>query len=108
LLDGDGYTRSLDLKANEVTSVKFRIRAKAIGYQPLTVKAFGTKKSDAVKRSVRGRAQRPRIERVVSDRLKGNVQPHARHPGQCTGRCFQAEVRMYPGAMAQVVDGLDA
>ncbi len=36
LTDGEGLTRSLDLKPNEVTSVKFRIRAKKVGHFPLT------------------------------------------------------------------------
>src|SRR5207302_129659 len=31
LVDGQGLTRALDLKPNEVTSVKFRIRARRIG-----------------------------------------------------------------------------
>src|SRR5207244_4055215 len=35
LIDGQGFTRSLDLQPNEVTSVKFRIRAAKIGWQPL-------------------------------------------------------------------------
>ena len=73
LLDADGYTRTLNLKANEVTSVKFRIRAGKIGYQPLTVKAYGSKKSDAVKRSVEVVPNGQKIERVLSDRLKGNI-----------------------------------
>ena len=50
LADGQGLTRTLDLKPNEVTSVKFRIRAGKIGRFALTVKAAGTKMSDAVKR----------------------------------------------------------
>src|SRR5262249_59782004 len=46
LTDGAGLTRSLDLKAGEVTSVKFRIRARQIGQLPPTGKAFGSSKSD--------------------------------------------------------------
>ena len=43
VLDQGGLVRSLDIQPNEVTSVKFRIRANKIGYQPLTVKAIGGK-----------------------------------------------------------------
>ena len=32
------YKRELDLKPNEVTSIKYRIKARKVGYQPLTVK----------------------------------------------------------------------
>src|SRR5207253_6021749 len=52
LVDDKGLSRSLDLKPNEVTSIKYRIRAKKIGNHPLTVTATGSKMSDAVKRSV--------------------------------------------------------
>src|SRR5207253_4694725 len=52
LTDSNGYTRSLDLQPNQVTAVKFRIRARRIGVQPLLVKATGSKMSDAIKRSV--------------------------------------------------------
>ena len=66
LLDSEGSTRTLNMGANEVTSVKFRIRADKIGYQPLTVKAFGTKKSDAVKRLVEVVPNGQKIERKFS------------------------------------------
>src|SRR4029077_14027881 len=39
LTDSPGYTRSLELQPNEVTAVKFRIKARRIGAQPLLVKA---------------------------------------------------------------------
>ena len=47
-----GLKRSLNLKPGQVTAVKFRIRAKQVGHSPLTVKATGTKMSDAVKRTI--------------------------------------------------------
>ena len=107
LLDSEGNTRTLNLGANEVTSVKFRIRAKTIGYQPLTVKAFGSKKSDAVKRSVEVVPNGQRIERVVSDRLTGNISHTLDIPANALPDASKLMVRMYPGAMAQVMDGLD-
>ena len=76
--------RSLDLKPNEVTGVKFRIRASKIGQQPLTVKASGTKMSDAIKRSIEVVPDGKKIEQVVTDRLTGKVKqtitiPDERH-----------------------------
>jgi WD40 repeat protein len=52
LADGGGLSRSIHLKAGEVTSIKFRIRARRIGHFPLTVKATGSKMSDAVNRGI--------------------------------------------------------
>src|SRR5262249_33669925 len=44
LLDGDNR-RTLTLKANEVTAVRFRIKAKRVGTWPLEVEARGSKMS---------------------------------------------------------------
>jgi hypothetical protein len=107
LIDDKGFTRSLDLQPNEVTSVKFRIRAGKIGWQPLTVKAFGSKKSDAVKRVVEVVPNGQKYERVVSDRLTGNISQSLEIPANALPEASKLMVRMYPGAMAQVVDGLD-
>src|SRR5262249_19661148 len=71
LVDGQGLSRALDVKPGEVTSVKFRIRAKRIGNFPLTVKATGSKTSDAIKRSIEVVPYGKKIEQVVSDRLNG-------------------------------------
>ena len=85
LLDQGGLVRSLDLKPNEVTSVKFRIRAGKIGMQPLTVKAFGSKKSDAVKRLGRRRAQRPEGREGRHRSASGQDRANDRHSrnGDC-------------------------
>src|SRR5262249_45550029 len=69
LVDAGGLTRSLELKSGDVTSVKFRIKARKLGNQPLTVKATGSKVSDAVKRSVEIVPDGQMAEHVVSDRL---------------------------------------
>ena len=44
LLDGQGMKRTLKLEANQVTAVKFRIRAKRVGRFPLTVEARGPRR----------------------------------------------------------------
>ena len=107
LLDSEGATRTLNLNANEVTSVKFRIRAAKIGWQPLTVKAYGSKKSDAVKRVVEVVPNGQRIEKIVSDRLTGKISHTLDIPANAVPDASKVMVRLYPGAMAQVVDGLD-
>ena len=106
LIDGE-FVRSLNLQPNEVTSVSFRIRAGKIGWQPLTVKAIGSKKSDAVKRSVEVVPNGHKFERVVSDRLTGNISHTLDIPANAIPDASKLLVKLYPGAIAQVVDGLD-
>jgi hypothetical protein len=107
LLDADGFRRTLDLKPNEVTNVKFRIRAGKIGWQPLTVKAFGSKKSDAVKRVVEVVPNGQKFERVISDRLSGKVVQEVGMPGNAIPDASKLIVRIYPGVMAQVLEGVE-
>jgi hypothetical protein len=107
LIDEGGLERKLDLQPNEVTSVKFRIRAGKIGWQPLTVKAIGSKKSDAVKRVVEVVPNGQKIERNFSDRLSGNISQTIEIPANALPDASKLMVKIYPGTMAQVVDGLD-
>ncbi len=107
LIDEGGLTRSLDLQPNEVTNVKFRIRAGKIGWQPLTVKAFGTKKSDAVKRVVEVVPNGQKFERVISDRLNGKIVQEIPMPANSIPDASKLIVRIYPGVMAQVLEGVE-
>lgn len=106
LLDG-AATRTLDLKANEVTSVSFRIKAKKVGNQPLTVKAYGSKKSDAVKRIVEVVPNGEKIEIVINDRLEGNIAQTITIPQDAVPDSYKMMVKIYPGIMSQVVEGME-
>lgn len=107
LLDTAGLVRSLDLKPNEVTSVKFRIKAQKIGTQPLTVMAYGSKKSDAVKRVVEVVPDGRKVEKVVTDRLAGKVLQVIDIPQGAVPDASKLLVRLYPGVMSQVLEGLE-
>jgi hypothetical protein len=107
LIDGAGYTRSLDLKPNEVTSVKFRIKANRIGFQPLQVKAFGSKMSDAVKRLIEVVPDGKRIEQVITDRLTGKVTQVIDIPPFALADASKIMVKLYPGVMSQVLEGAE-
>ncbi len=107
LADQGGLSRSIDLKAGEVTSVKFRIRAKRIGHFPLTVKATGSKMSDAVKRSIDVLPDGKRVEQVVSDRLKGKVVQTVTIPENAIPDASKLIVKVYPGVMSQVLEGAE-
>jgi hypothetical protein len=107
LIDQGGLTRKLDLKPNEVTAVKFRIRANKVGWQPLTLKAHGTKMSDAVKRVVEVVPDGQKVERVVNDRLTGRVVQDINIPPGAVPDASKLIVRIYPGVVAQVMDGME-
>jgi len=107
LVDSEGPIRSLDLKPNEVTSVKFRIRAKKVGFQPLTVKAAGSKVSDAIKRTIEVVPDGEKVEQVVTDRLEGPVKQVITIPDHAVPDASKIVVKVYPGVMSQVLDGME-
>jgi hypothetical protein len=107
LTDNLGLTRSLDLKPNEVTAVKFRIKAKKIGQQPLLVRATGSKMSDAVKRSIEVIPDGQKIERVVTDKLSGHVAQTVVIPADAVPDASKLIVKIYPGIFSQVLEGTE-
>jgi hypothetical protein len=107
LTDNLGLTRSLDLKPNEVTAVKFRIKAKKIGQQPLLIKATGSKMSDAVKRSIEVIPDGQKIERVVTDKLSGHVAQTVTIPADAVPDASKLIVKIYPGVFSQVLEGTE-
>lgn len=107
LLGGESLERSLELKPGEVTSVKYRIKADKIGNQPLLVKAFGSKKSDAVKRIVEVVPNGEKIEKTFSDRLQGKISQTIKIPAAAAPDASKLLVRVYPGVMAQVMEGVE-
>jgi uncharacterized protein YfaS (alpha-2-macroglobulin family) len=108
LLDAGGLTRTLELKPNEVTSVRYRIRAKRFGTQPLTVKALGSKLSDAVKRVVDVVPDGQLVETAINDRLSGKVSQTVDIPAHAVPDASKLIVRLYPGIMAQILEGTES
>jgi hypothetical protein len=107
LLDQQGLTRELKVKPGDVTAIRYRIRAKRIGFQPIMVKAFGSKMSDAVKRLVEVVPDGQRAEKVISDRLTGKVSHVIAIPENAVPDASKILVRLYPGVMAQVLEGVE-
>jgi hypothetical protein len=107
LTDNQGLSRSLDLKPSEVTAVKFRIKAKKIGQQPLQVKATGSKMSDAVKRSIEVIPDGQKIEQVVTDKLTGHVAQTVRIPVDAIPDASKLIVKIHPGVFSQVLEGTE-
>jgi hypothetical protein len=107
LIDPEGAIRSLPLKPSEVTSVKFRIKARKIGFHPLEVKAFGTTANDAIRRSIEVVPDGKRIEQTITDRLTGKVTQTFTIPEFALPDASKLMVRIYPGVMSQVLEGAE-
>ena len=75
LVDGQGLTRTLDLKPNEVTSVQFRIRASKI--RPLRPDRHGRRHED-VRRGQAGDRGRPRRQARRAGRHRPPRRPRRR------------------------------
>src|SRR5262249_52053945 len=82
-------------------------RARRIGSLPLTVSAKGTKMSDAVKRMVEVTPNGRKVEKIVSDRLRGKVSHRFEVPQEAVPGSEKIVVRIFPGVMAQLVEGLE-
>jgi len=107
LQDKEGLTRKLELRPDEVTAVKFRIKADRIGFQPLTVKARGSKLSDAVKRVVEVVPDGQKVEKVITDRLNGKIAQTIEIPPSALPDASALLVRIYPGVLAQIIEGTE-
>ncbi|MCX7969829.1 MAG: alpha-2-macroglobulin, partial [Armatimonadetes bacterium] len=74
---GDGFEilgnheTLITLQPNEVTSVRFRLKAAKLGAHPITVYAYGDAMSDAVKRTVTVLPDGKEFWQTISDQLTG-------------------------------------
>jgi len=107
LMDEAGYTRALELQPGDVMSVKFRIKARKVGFGPLTVKASGSKMSDAIKRSVEVVPDGTKVEQVIADKLSGRVTQRIDIPPNAIADASKILVKLYPGVFSQVLEGTE-
>ena len=104
----DTMEKTLTLQPNQVTSVTFRIKALRVGNQPLTVTAYGTKMSDAIRRTIEIVPDGKEIVANLNDRLaKSATHTFNVHPEAIEG-ANKLFVKLYPGVFSQVVEGLDS
>jgi len=99
--------KTVTLAPSEVRSVYFPIIARKIGFQKFTVIARGTKKSDAVARTVEIAPDGK--EHLVSEsgRLEGDVTHTITIPDAAIDDASKIFIKVYPGVLSQVVEGLD-
>jgi hypothetical protein len=99
--------RTLTIASNEIEVVYFPIRVLKFGRQGFQVTAWGTKMSDAIRRQVNVVPDGKEIRLTESDWLRENKQVAIEVPAQAVADTPRVEVKIYPGVMAQVVEGLE-
>jgi uncharacterized protein YfaS (alpha-2-macroglobulin family) len=106
----DEPIKSIDIAGNDVGVVTFRVRAKSPGLLPFKVSATGTQLSDAIQKMVRVTPNGKAFSTTQSDRLPANtvVRRTVSLPAQSIPGTPAITVKIYPGVMSQVVEGLDS
>jgi len=107
LLDDDA-DKSLDIAGSDIRVVYYRIRAKKIGANALTVHAQGSKLSDAIKRQIEVLPDGEERRDTWNDRLEGTVTRTVTIPKAAIPDASTILVKIYPGLFSQAVEGLDS
>jgi hypothetical protein len=103
---GEGEQR-LTIGPNDIDVVYFPIRVREFGQKGFQVTAWGNKMSDAIRRSVRVVPNGKEIRLSESNWLREDTQIALNLPPEIIPRTSHVEVKIYTGALAQVVEGLE-
>jgi alpha-2-macroglobulin-like protein len=102
-------TQSLTLQPGEVTGVRFPVRVDEVGVGTLTVRAYGTNRSDAVARTVRVIPDGKDMPTTRSGSLKpGEATLAVSFPETAVPGSEQLYLNVYPAYLSQVVEGMDS
>ncbi|HMA33536.1 MAG TPA: MG2 domain-containing protein, partial [Chloroflexia bacterium] len=106
----DPPVKEITIGANDIGVVYFRLQARDFGTHTLKVTALGSKLSDAVQRDVRVFPNGRQITFSQSDRLSAQapVSSTVRIPAAAIAGTQALTVKIYPGILSQVVEGLDS
>jgi uncharacterized protein YfaS (alpha-2-macroglobulin family) len=103
----DERVKELTLGPQEVRAVYFRVRARRIGRHALTVRATG-EIADALRRSVEVLPDGKPVERAWNGALAGTIRHTVEVPANAIAETPRLYFKVYPGVMAQVVEGLES
>jgi uncharacterized protein YfaS (alpha-2-macroglobulin family) len=103
---GEGE-RTLNIASNDIEVVYFPIRVTAFGQQGFQVTAWGTKMSDAIRRQVSVVPDGKEVRLTESDWLREPKEVLLDIPVQIVPDTSRVDVKIYPGVMAQVIEGLE-
>ncbi len=106
----DEPVKEIAIAANEISVVYFRIRAVDFGRQPFKVTAWGARMSDAIQKEVQVFPDGKQITFSQADRLHAEtpVTVPVNIPGEAIAGTQSLVVKIYPGVVSQVVEGLDS
>ncbi|MBA3534595.1 MAG: hypothetical protein H0T73_21975 [Ardenticatenales bacterium] len=106
----DEAEKSITIEGNEISVVYFRVRATEFGSQPFKVTALGSQMSDAIQKQVRVFPNGKEIRFTQSDRLGSDLPAHYETiiPSDAIAGTQSLTVKIYPGILSQVVEGLDS
>lgn len=99
--------RQVELAANEVRSLSYRLQVKKAGNHQLQATARGEGVADALRRDIEVVPDGKKVEQVVTDRLAANVSHTFTIPESAVEDSAKLLVKIYPGAFCQVLEGLD-
>ncbi len=104
----DEAVKIITLNKNEISVVYFKIKAKDIGKQTLTVFAYANSKSDAIARSIEILPDGDEVRTSISDRLDDTIEKSFTIPNDSIENSEKVFVKIYPGIFSQMVEGLDS
>ncbi len=106
----EGGEQLITIPSNEITVIYFPIRVNAFGTFPFTVTALGSTMSDAIQKPVRVYPNGKEIFFTQSDQVNAGA-PAAltvQLPQTAINGSQTLNVKIYPGMVSQVVEGLDS
>jgi hypothetical protein len=106
-LVGDGQA-DVEVNPGEVTVKSFPVKVLNVGWHALTVTGIGTTMSDAVQRMVLVKPDGKEFRESKSGMLKGESSVAVSYPTGLIPGSQELLVKVYPGILAQAVEGLDS
>jgi uncharacterized protein YfaS (alpha-2-macroglobulin family) len=107
LLDADKAEQTLTIASNDIEVVYFPIRVFKFGRRGFQVTAWGEMMSDAVRREVNVVPDGKEYRFSESDWLREDAEFEINVPPEAVPDTGYVEVKVYPGVMAQVIEGLE-
>ncbi len=106
----DEANKEMTIAGNDIDVVTFRIKARDFGRQPFKVTAWGSQMSDAIQKEVRVFPNGKEIRATQADRLNPGetVNQTVAIPTEAIPGTQMLTVKIYPGVVSQVVEGLDS
>ncbi len=99
--------QTLTIASNDVDVVYFPIRVRQFGRQGFQVTAWGAQMSDAIRREVSVVPDGKEVRMTESNWLRQSREVPIEIPAEAVSGASSVEVKIYPGVLAQVVEGLE-